>query len=116
MLWRGRPQFTCVLAFDKHNVIDEINEEESSRFLMLRDKVQYYNNLGGALALISRGFGHWEEVLARAWNQDGYTDKGELKPGRMPYSRYKSYTLFFQIADFLFLHEWLVEIPAETDL
>ena len=51
MMWNGKLQYTCVMAFDKHNVIDTLNGEEASRFAVLRNKVQYYNNLGGALAV-----------------------------------------------------------------
>ena len=55
MWWNGKPLFTCVLAFDKHNVIDQMNEEETARFIGLRNQVNFNNNLGGALAMISRG-------------------------------------------------------------
>ena len=61
MNWNGKALYTCVMAFDKHNVIDTLNEEEASRFAVLRNKVQYYNNLGGALAVISRGPSKWKK-------------------------------------------------------
>ena len=60
MNWNGKALYTCVMAFDKHNVVDTLNEEEASRFAVLRNKVQYYNNLGGALAVISRGPSKWK--------------------------------------------------------
>ena len=55
MNWNGKALYTCVMEFNKHNVVDTLNEEEASRFAVFRNKVQYYNNLGGALAVISRG-------------------------------------------------------------
>ena len=51
------------MAFDKHNVVDTMNEEETARFGGLRNQVGYWNNLGGALALISRGTKRWIELL-----------------------------------------------------
>ena len=67
------------MAFDKHNVVDTLNEEEASRFGVLRNKVQYYNNLGGALAVISRGPSKWKNMRER--NREAIT-------------------LFFEVVDF----------------
>ena len=61
------------MAFDKHNVIDTMNEEETARFIGLRNQVNFNNNLGGALALISRGTKKWRDSTVREWNQYGYT-------------------------------------------
>lgn len=72
-LWyRGQPLYTCVLAFDKHNVVDTMNAEECSRFIGLRNQVHYRNNLGGALALISRGIGRWRESLEEGEQMASY--------------------------------------------
>ena len=90
----------CVMAFDKHNVVNTMDEEQTSRFAVLKNKVQYYNNLGGALALISRGPNRWEDVKVRAWNQEGYTTDGDVRPGHEPIPSFQRYTLFYQVADF----------------
>ena len=74
MRYRGKSLYTCVLAFDKHNVIDTLNPEEVMRFAVLRNKVNFSNNLGGALALVSRGPGRWMQVLARACSETGEND------------------------------------------
>ena len=84
MNWNGKAVYTCVMAFDKHNVVDTLNEEEASRFAVLRNKVQYYNNLGGALAVISRGPSKWKNMRER--NREAIT-------------------LFFQVVGFLYLHD-----------
>ena len=50
MMWNGKPLYTGVLSFDKHNVVDQMVEEEAARFIVLRNMVNFNNNLGGALA------------------------------------------------------------------
>ena len=50
-------------------------------FAMLRNKVNFSNNLGGVLAVISRGPGRWGNVLVNEGTQE-------------------EYALFFQVADF----------------
>ena len=69
----------CTPALDKHDVIDQMNEEETARFIGLRNQVNYNNNLGGALALISRGTKTWRDATMREWNQYGYTADGNVR-------------------------------------
>ena len=114
MRYRGKVLYTCILAFDKHNVIDTLNPEEVMRFAVLRNEVNFSNNLGGALVVLSRGPSKWMQVLAKAcsqviqddtWSTDG--DRHDLTP--------KEYALFFQIAEFFIFTE-KIEFPTGVDL
>ena len=92
----GKSLFTCVMAFDKHNVVSEMNKEEAARFIGLRNTTSAQNNLGGALALISRGTGRWRETKLREWNQHGYTEDGDIKRGCQPDQPFYQFTVFLQ--------------------
>ena len=78
------------MAFDKHNVIDTMNEEETTRFAVLRSHTNFSCNLGGALALISRGTDRWREV---------YEDH--------------EYSAFYTIADLLIFTKTIGRDPDE---
>ena len=88
-LWyRDNPLYTCVMAFDKHNVVDTMNPEESLRFVGLRNQVHFKNNLGGALVLLSRGTSRWTDAL----------EEGDQ-------------TVFYRCADFLIYTEKINRDP-----
>ena len=111
MQYRGRPLFTCVLGFDKHNVIDQMVKEETARFIGLRNQASARNNLGAALAVMSRGTKRWQEVNFREDNQEGYTADGHVRQGQTPSEPYCRFTLFYQIADLFIFTEMLNRDP-----